>query len=473
MTKTAMGARAVGSRLLVLVCLTIGGCVSLNEPVTLPAVVPTNPALEVVGARGPLTQRQANAVLAPLKLASPDAGVMKMHLAIEQAVAGTPLIAGNRTHLLKDGWQTFPAMFAAIRAATRSVYLEYYIFDNVECGGMHLSDLLLQKRAAGVEIAVIYDSFGSSATSSAILDTLREAGVQLIAFNPLNPLKARFHWSINDRDHRKMLIADERVAIIGGINMATDYENGPPHGSEPEPASNGQPAPYWRDTDLKIEGPAVAALVKVYRDHWQQQGGAPLAAASEPGTDAPRAPGTDIIRIISSSPDALAPRYYATVLSAINTAQRSVRLTTGYFVPTRQERGALKAAARRGVDVELLLPSQSDSPASLAVQRSSYGDLMKAGVRVFERAGVILHSKAIVVDGVWSVIGSSNFDHRSVLFNDEVDAVVLGTETAGGLEALFRSDLESARRIDRADWEHRGASERIKELVYRATTAFL
>ena len=472
MDELAAQRRAAGRWPLLVVGLALGGCVSMNEPGHEALTVARNPKLEVIGARGELTQRQANAVLAPLKLASPDADEMKVHLAVEQAVAGTPLYAGNRTRLLKDGGETFPEMFATIRAATRSVYLEYYIFEDVESDGVHMSELLQQKRAAGVEVAVIYDSIGSSSTGDAYLQTLRSAGVQLIAFNPVNPLKARFRWSVNHRTHRKILIADERVAIVGGINLATDYETGSSHGSQPKPGTAGRPAEYWRDTDLEIEGPAVAELVKIYRTHWQQQGGGPLPAAAE-STVVTQAAGSDVIRIISSSPDALAPRYYSTVLSALNTARRRVRLTAGYFVPTHQEREALKAAARRGIDVQLLLPSKSDSPASLAVQHSSYADLMEAGVRIFERDGVILHSKAVTVDGVWSVIGSSNFDHRSVLFNDEVDAVVLGTETANGLEGLFRTDLESAHAIDRDKWRHRGISQRLHELFYRVTSAFL
>ena len=425
----------------------------------------------MIGSKGPLSQRQAAEVLRRLKLEAPDADALKVHLAVEQAVAGSPLSTGNSVQLLKDGTETFPAMYAAIRGAQRALYLEYYIFEDVECEGVHLSDLLLERRAAGVEIAIIYDSVGSSGTPAALFNKLREAGIRVLAFNPVNPLKKRFHWSINDRDHRKLLIADNRVAILGGINLATTYESAPSHSGQDAGGATAQQSKYWRDTDVAISGPAVDELAKLYRDHWRQQGGNELSAEME--RSGVTSTGSEVIRIIGSSPDAFAPRYYATVLSAINTATRSVWITAAYFVPTLQERKALRAAARRGVDVRLLLPSQSDSALSLAVQHAAYSDLLEAGVKVFERDGVILHSKAIVVDGVWSVIGSSNFDHRSVLFNDEVDAVILGSDTAAAFERLFRDDLESAHEINRAQWARRSLVERMKELFWRTSTAFL
>lgn len=451
--------------------LALAGCVVLKEPGAQQVAVPEKPALAVVGSKGPLNRRQAAAVLERLKREAPDADALTIHLAVEQAVAGSPLTTGNSVVLLKDGAETFPALFAAIRGAQRSLYLEYYIVEDVECDGVHLSDLLLERRAAGVEIAVIYDSIGSSDTPTALFEKLRAGGVRVLAFNPVNPLKRRFRWSINDRDHRKTLIADNRLAIIGGINLATTYESGPSHGGEAETARNAKPATYWRDTDVEIRGPAVDALAKLYRDHWRSQGGQELSNEMESAGVEPA--GKEVVRIIGSTPDAFAPRYYATVLSAINTATRSVWITAAYFVPTRQERKALRAAAARGVDVRLLLPSKSDSVASLAVQHAAYGDMLKAGVKVFERDGVVLHSKTIVVDGVWSVIGSSNFDHRSVLFNDEVDAVILGNATAAAFERLYQEDLESAHAIERARWSRRSLLERVKELFWRASTTLL
>jgi cardiolipin synthase len=176
------------------------------------------------------------------------------------------------------------------------------------------------------------------------------------------------------------------------------------------------------------------------------------------------AKGTAVARVLGSTPDKEIPRYYVTLLSAIRNAEKSIRLSAAYFVPTAQEMEDLTAAARRGVDVRLLLPDKSDSPLSIAVAHSHYSDLLRAGVKIYETHKLVLHSKTVVVDGVWSAIGSSNFDHRSVIFNDEVDVVVLGSETANELESQFADDQGRASAIDLTAWENRGLPEKMKEI---------
>ena len=171
------------------------------------------------------------------------------------------------------------------------------------------------------------------------------------------------------------------------------------------------------------------------------------------------------MRIIGSTPDDPLPRYYATLLSAIGSADSRLWLTTAYFVPTDAEVKGLIKAARRGVDVRLLLPGQSDSALALARGHSHYEDLLNAGVKIFELHGEVLHSKTIVVDGVWSAIGSSNFDHRSVLFNDEVDAIILGHQTTEQLENFFEDDLRMSTPVNREAWEDRPIGRKIEEGV--------
>src|SRR5262249_22232269 len=149
---------------------------------------------------------------------APDAGALERHLALEQAVAESPLFAGNQVKILRDGAQTFPAMFAAIHAAQHYLYLEYYIFENVTCNGEQLGDLLISKAQSGVKVSLIYDGIGSIDTPSEFFTHLQEAGVQVVQFNPPNPLHSGGHFSLNDRDHRKMLVADGEVVIVGGVN---------------------------------------------------------------------------------------------------------------------------------------------------------------------------------------------------------------------------------------------------------------
>ena len=447
--------------------LLLGGCASV--PLVRNAHESRSHAIHFRGARGALSPQQEAAVLQRLKVQAPDADVLQRHLAVEAAVVGEPLTTGNGVTILRDGTQTFPAMFAAIRNARHSLLLEYYIFEDVESDGQHLSELLLAKRAEGVDIAVLYDAVGSLHTPDSFFDSLRAAGVQLLAFNPINPLRARGPWSLNDRDHRKILVADHRVGIVGGINLSVTYQSS--RYRLPGSRRRSDEPLRWRDTDVQIVGPAVAELERLFRAHWLQQGGPTLAGDAssqdiEPG-------GNEVVHIIGSRPDAPVPPYYATILSAIDTAENHVWITAGYFVPTHQQKEALIDAARRGVDVRVLVPSKSDSSGALAIQHGAYEDLLEAGVHIYERDDVIVHSKSILVDGVWSAVGSSNFDYRSVLYNDEVDAVILGRDAASQLERLFQADVDHAQQIDLATWKRRSFGERSRELFWRAWSSLL
>ncbi|HXJ02028.1 MAG TPA: phospholipase D-like domain-containing protein [Micropepsaceae bacterium] len=420
----------------------------------------TTPKPEIIGARGPLTAQQSKALLDRISTEPGDAGVLQRHLAIEEAVAESPLIAGNRTQLLRDGPASFRAMFSAIQGATNHINLEYFIFEDVESDGVNLGDLLVAKREAGVAVNLIYDSFGSSSTPDAFFDRLKKAGVNVVDYNPLSPFKSIAGWySPNDRDHRKILIVDGATAIIGGVNLSTTYQSNPLGKSG---AAEGKSMDMWRDTDLKIEGPAVAQLQMLFLDHWNKQKGPPIGDAKM--FPVVPAKGTAVARIIGSTPDKSVPRYYVTLLSAIRNAEKTIKITAAYFVPTAQEMEDLTGAARRGVDVRLVLPDVSDSSLSIAVGHSHYTELLEAGVKIYETHDLVLHSKTVVIDGVWSMIGSSNFDHRSVIFNDEVDAVLLGSETASELEEMFDDDQQGATAIDLNAWKNRSVFEKMNEV---------
>jgi cardiolipin synthase len=414
--------------------------------------------IKVFGARGPLSSRQSRAVLGRLAAQWPDAGALERHLAVEQIVAESPLFIGNQVRILRDGTETFPAMFAAIRQATRYLYLEYYIFEDVTCEGETLSDLLVRQSQAGVHVRVIYDGIGSIGTDSGFFDKLRAAGVQIAEFNPPNPWKR--HFALNSRDHRKLLVADGTVAILGGVNLSSTYQ------SAPQAAAPQKPQDVWHDTDIQITGPVVPELETLFREHWHEQQGVPLGADADPDPPS-QPPGDEVVRILGSSPVKLKRRYYVTAISAIRNAESSIWITGAYFVPTHQEKEGLLAAARRGVDVRLLLPAHSDSGPALAVQHSHYEELLRAGVKIYERDDGILHSKTMVIDRVWSIVGSSNFDHRSVLFNDELDAVVLGKETGERLADDFTADLQHAAQIEPDQWARRSALEHLRESFWR------
>ena len=466
----------IPGNLALLALLSLAGCATVPHVDTTSAPSATT-SPHVSGARGALSPREAQVVLARLAAAAPNAGTVERHLAIEQVIAESPLFTGNSVQILQDGRETFPAMFDAIRGAHQYIDLEYYIFEDVDCNGTRLGDLLISKRHEGVEINVIYDAVGSIATPSDFLTRLQQAGVTLVQFNPLNPLKAKAHYSINDRDHRKMLIADGAVVILGGVNLSSTYESAPRgQASPPAPDTEGG-APtsktesaeksheVWRDIDVEISGPVVTELQRLFLQHWRDQHGPALdeRPAPPPG----KSQGSEIVRIVGSSPSRLTSRYYVTVLSAIRAAEHTVWITASYFVPTDQEKDDLVRAARHGIDVRLLLPSHSDSAPALAVQHSHYSGLLKAGVKIYERERDVLHSKTMIVDTVWSITGSSNFDHRSVLFNDEVDAVIIGASTGKQLEKIFQDELQRAQRIDLATWRQRPAGAKLREQFWR------
>jgi cardiolipin synthase len=452
-----------------------GGCAHVPS-VPEPLAVDSAAEIQVRGARGALSRRATAAVLSGLIAQAPDASALQRHLAIEQTVSGTPLYTGNRVTVLRDGPATFAATFAAIHAARHYIYLEYYIFEDVSFNGEQLADLLIARRQQGLQISIIYDGIGSLRTPGELFNRLRAAGIQIRQFNPISSSP----FSINDRDHRKILIVDDQSALIGGVNLSADYESGSGLGSGSAPDSGATatsaaalpdtpagPATRerWHDVDLQIDGPAVHELKQLFEQHWLTQGGS--AAELFPDDEALAARGNEVVRIIGSEGGQLTPRYYATLISAIRSAASHIWVTAAYFVPTHQEKRALERAARRGVDVRLLLPSHSDSSAALAAQQSHYSDLLQAGVRIYERAEGILHSKTVVVDGVWSIIGSSNFDHRSVLFNDEVDAVVISAATGAQLEQYFQRDLELASAVDLASWKQRPLSHKLREHFWR------
>src|SRR5688572_31198845 len=408
-------------------------------------------------ARGALSSQKSAAILAELKRKSGDIDILEKQIALEQAIVGTPLVLGNKVTLLQDGPATYAAMFAAIRNAQDHINLESYIIEDDEIG-RQFADLLLEQQARGVQVNVIYDSFGAISTPKAYFERLKEGGIAVLEFNPVNPLAASKPWLLNNRDHRKLLVVDGRTAFIGGINISSVYSSGSVASRSGKQAGN---TVAWRDTDLQIEGPVVAEFQKLFMATWEKQRGEPLAPKEYFPALQPQ--GKEIVRAIGSTPDDPYSLIYLTLISAIGNAEKQVYLTIAYFVPDPQPLKSLTDAAARGVDVRLILPSHSDSEVTFQAGRSHYSGLLQAGVRIYERRGAVLHSKTAVIDGVWSCVGSSNHDWRSFLDNDEVNAVVLGREFAQQMQAMFAADQAASDVIDAGSWQSRSPVLRIKE----------
>jgi cardiolipin synthase len=412
-------------------------------------------------ARGALTPQKSAAILAGLQRKSGDIDILEKQIALEQAIVGSPLTVGNKVTLLQDGPATYAAMFAAIRNARDHINLESYIVEDDEIG-RQFADLLLEQQGRGIQVNVIYDSVGAFATPKAYFDRLREGGIEVLEFNPVNPLTAPKPWLINNRDHRKLLVVDGRTAFLGGINISSVYSSGSVASRGGKQAGN---MAAWRDTDLQIEGPVVAEFQKLFMATWEKQRGKPLAPKTYFPVLQPQ--GKEIVRAIGSTPDDPYSLIYLTLISAIGNAERQVYLTHAYFVPDPQLLAALTDAARRGVDVKLILPSHTDSESTFHAGRSHYSTLLEAGVKIYERRGELLHSKTAVIDGVWSCVGSSNLDWRSFLDNDEINAVVLGREFGGQMQAMFAADLAASEAIELESWERRPLKFRLKEMMAR------
>ena len=453
--------RTIGRR----ACLVATG-IWLTGCSTLPTFIPDLslhdlPPLQLAGARGMLTPAQSRAALDKLKSRGTPTDIFDRHLALEEAIAGNPLTTGNRVQLLQDGPATYRAMLQAIAAARDHVNMETYILDDDETG-QHFAQALIRKQLEGVQVNLIHDSVGTLRTPKAFFDQLTDAGVQVLEFNPVNPLVAKKGWELNQRDHRKLLIVDGATVFLGGINISGVYSSG----SSLLKRKTKPDAPKWRDTDIQIDGPVVGDFQKMFLDAWSSQKGAPLALRDYFPKLKPV--GNQIVRAIGSSPDDEYSQMYGTLLSAIHSAETRVEVTNAYFVPDPQLVEELESAARRGVEVLLILPSKTDSWLVFNAGRAHYERLLRAGVQIYERRGVLLHSKTALIDGVWSTVGSTNLDWRSFLHNYEVNAVILGEEFGRQVQAMFDRDLAQSDKITLAQWERRTIDLRVKEMFARA-----
>ena len=376
---------------------------------------------------------------------------------VSQTINATPMNAGNSVQLLQDGQATYQAMLKAIEAAQDHIHVETYIFDNDEVG-RSFAAILMDKQQQGVQVHLIRDSVGTFSTQPEFFETLKSTGIKVLEFNPINPLMAKKDWSLNQRDHRKLLIVDGQKAFLGGINISSIHSGGSfgKRSRRPNPD-----AKAWRDTHVQLQGPVVADLQKLFLASWDKQKGEPLP----PKNYFPdiKLAGSTQVRAIGSTPDEPYSQMYAALLTAMNEARTSIYLTNAYFVPDPQLLATLEAARRRGVDVRLILPGKTDSWFVFHAGRSHYSRLLQAGVKIYELRPTILHSKTALIDGVWASVGSTNLDWRSFLHNDELDAIILGADFGSQLKAVFDKDLANSDEVTLAQWQRRSLDLRLKE----------
>jgi cardiolipin synthase A/B len=341
---------------------------------------------------------------------------------------------GTRRHTrisrLKNGVEFYPAYLASIRRAKYAINLEFYELLESQVGNEILA-ALTERAAAGVEVRVIVDALGSFATRSAYFDGLRAAGGQMCWYHPL--LRWNTWPKANNRTHRKLLIVDGETGFIGGAGIADHwiYETS---------------VPVWRDTVFCVEGEAVAGLISAFCENWLEASGEILSSPKQFGFRS--TPGGAESFVVSSTPHGGGTQARILFQALINSARKTIRITTPYFIPDRSARQALIEAIQRGVEVQILTAGpRIDHPIIRKLSHRSIRHLLEAEAEIFEYLPSMIHAKLMTVDGLWNVVGSTNFDHRSFALNDEVNLAVLDEKLAATIEADFFDDLRESRKL--------------------------
>ena len=362
------------------------------------------------------------------------------------SMLGPAFVAGNLVQVLKNGDQIFPPMLKAIRGAKSTITFESYIYWSGDIG-REFADALSERARSGVKVHVLLDWVGSAKMDESMMTGMQEAGVQIRKFHPP-------HWShlgrMNNRTHRKILVADGRTAFTGGVGIA-------PHWT-----GNAQDPQHWRDTHFQVDGPVVAQMQAIFLDNWVKATGDVLHGDKYFPIIAPV--GTQAAQMFSSSPSGGSESMQLMYLLAIASASRSVDLSASYFVPDDLVLRTLIEAIRRGVKVRIIVPGEHiDSDTVRSASRARWGDLLSAGAVIAEYQPTMFHCKVMIVDQILVSVGSTNFDNRSFRLNDEATLNVMDSPFAKQQTAIFEEDLALSRQITFAQWSNRPFREKMGE----------
>jgi cardiolipin synthase len=359
-----------------------------------------------------------------------------------------PILDGNQVRVFFEGEEAFAAARQAIDGATREVLVESYILKDDDTGRAFL-DVVGRAAQRGVAVKVLADAWGSFMTGRAYWGEMRRRGVEVRLFNPLFP-----HLLFQPfRDHRKILVVDRQTAFTGGMNIGDEYGSG--LGSSTGP---------WRDTHARVDGPAAWELAVVFSEDWERAGGDALHL---PRLEPPP-PGGASILVLDSRPGRGHGETASALAAIVAAARERIWITNAYFAPRLRAIRILSEAARRGVDVRLLLPGKTDVPLVRHAGHGHYAALLESGVRVFEYGAAVLHAKTMVADDWVSVVGSTNLDFRSFHFNAECNLVILDEATGRACAAAFRDDLERSVEIGQARWAARSFFHRSGDAIARS-----
>ncbi len=361
-----------------------------------------------------------------------------------ESACQTTLEHGNRVEIFTDGPAFYPAMIAAIRAARETVNMECYIFKNGEVADQFI-DALVDRARAGVRVTLVMDAIGSLGAFGKTAAVLRTAGCRVEPYQQM-------HWyrlaRLNNRTHRELLVVDGRVAFVGGAGVADWWWKAGPRG------------PIWRDMMARIEGPVVSDIQGIVAENWLECCGEILTG---PETYKPHEPvGSTPAFAIRSSPSDRATASRVLFQTLVECAREEVLIATPYFLPDRAFRRALRRTTERGVRVRVLVPGRrTDQRWVRVASRRMYGELVRTGLRLFEYGGGMTHQKILMVDGLWTVIGSTNFDNRSFEHNDEVNVAIRDERVTARLTTDFEADLTRSREMTTDVWNHRPLWEKV------------
>lgn len=364
-----------------------------------------------------------------------------------------PVRPGNAVRLYHDTGDAYRALLSDIEGARTHVHLQFFIF-RPDATGNEVLDLLTAKAREGVEVRLLIDGIGSLGLKRRAWRRLKEAGGQVASFLPLDPLRSRLH--VNLRNHRKVAVIDGQVGFTGGMNIGDEYLGKSPHFG------------YWRDSFLRVEGPAVADLHAVFRDDWQFTTGERLGDGVH--FPVPESPGDVLVQVAESGPgqeyNAIRQIYFMAILHA----RERLWIASPYFVPDNGLLDALRTATYRGVDVRLLSILRPDHYLSFYASRYYWSSLVETGVRVYQYARGMMHSKLMLVDGQWGMVGSANLDCRSLHLNFEAGCILHDVRLVGELEAAYQRDLEQSHPLDHEALEQRSLPTRALENACRLLT---
>ena len=365
-----------------------------------------------------------------------------------EAYAGAPIVGGNAVEILLNGEQIFPALLEAIRTAQRTItYAQYYYEEGPVA--RDVAEALAERCRAGVGVNVLLDAFGSISIPVGYLDLMRVSGCHVVWFRPLSQYVFRTYYK---RNHRRILVVDGRVGFTGGAGVSRKW------------MGNGRTENHWRDTDVRVEGPVVEYLQAAFVENWLEATGMVLGGeAYFPRPIEPR--GQVYAQVARSSPTGGSTAMYTTLLLALSGARRSVLVTNPYFVLDDRMRDAVLRTVGRGVRVVVLVPGVIDHNLVRQASRAQFGDLLQAGVEIYEYAPALLHAKTMVIDGVWATIGSTNLDNFSFAYNDELNLFFYDRGVAQQLERIFMEDVKVARQVTYEAWKDRGIRARLLEVL--------